>query len=85
MEADMSKRWTYHYNSFEQIDFMLVSEALKKKFKKAGVERRGMYNLKKLTTDSGGKVPVEEQFKEVTHWTNQASDHGAVWAEFELG
>jgi len=43
-----------------------------------------MYNLRKLTTESNGKVEVEEQFDTVTHRTNQASDHGAVWAEFDL-
>jgi len=81
---DHSKRWTYHYNNFEQIDYLLVSKALKDTFQDAGVERRGMYNLKKLTTDSNGKVPIEEQFDTVSHWTNQASDHGAVWATFNL-
>jgi hypothetical protein len=50
----------------------------------AGVERRGMFNVKKLTTDANRAVKVEEQFDTVTHWTNQASDHGAVWARFDL-
>ena len=81
---DHSQRWTYHYDSFEQIDFLLVSEALKNNFLDAGVERRGMYNLKKLTTDSNGDVPIETQFSSVTHWSNQASDHGAVWADFDI-
>ena len=81
---DMSKRWTYHYNDFEQIDYILVSSALKNHFISAGVERRGMYNLKKLTTNSNGTIPIEEQFDTVTHWTNQASDHGAVWAKFDI-
>lgn len=81
---DISKRWTYHYNAFEQIDYILVSKALKDVFVDAGVERRGLYNLKKRTTDSGGAVPIEEQFDTVTHWTNQASDHGSVWARFDL-
>ena len=81
---DMSKRWTYHYNDFEQIDYILISSAMKEKFIKAGVERRGMYNLRKLTTDSNGQVPIEEQYDTVTHWTNQASDHGAVWVELDV-
>lgn len=81
---DMSERWTYYYRNFEQIDYILVSNALKNIFVDAGVERRGMYNLKKLTTDSGGKVTIESQFDTVTHWINQASDHGAVWARFDL-
>ncbi|TET65023.1 MAG: endonuclease/exonuclease/phosphatase family protein [Candidatus Aminicenantes bacterium] len=78
------KRWTYHYDKFEQIDFILVSKPLKDRFRKAGVERRGMHNLKKLTTSSNGLVDVEEEYNAVTHWANAASDHGAVWAEFDV-
>ena len=81
---DPMKRWTYHYNSFEQIDFLLVSKPLKERFRKAGVERRGMYNLKNLTTSSNGTVDVEQQYSKVTHASNAASDHGAVWAEFDF-
>ena len=81
--SDMSRRWTYHYNTFEQIDYVLVSKALKQKFFKAGVERRGMYNLKRLT-EGNANIPDEVQFDSVTHWTNAASDHGAVWADFRL-
>ncbi len=79
------QRWTYHYNKkFEQIDFILVSKPLKKRLGKAGVLRKGIYNLKKLTTSSNGVVPVENEYETVTHGTNAASDHGAVWAEFDL-
>lgn len=78
------KRWTYYYNNFEQIDFILVSKPLKDCFRRSGVERRGIYNLKKLTTSSNGLVDVEKEYSKVTHWTNAASDHGAVWAEFNL-
>jgi endonuclease/exonuclease/phosphatase family metal-dependent hydrolase len=78
------KRWTYYYNNFEQIDFVLVSKPLKDRFRGAGVERRGIYNLRKLTTSSHGLVDVEREYSKVTHWTNAASDHGAVWAEFDL-
>lgn len=77
------KRWTYHYRKFEQIDYLLVSKPLKERFLKAGVERRGMYNLKKLT-ESKAFIEDEVQFKQVTHWTNAASDHGAVWADFDI-
>lgn len=78
------KRWTYHYNNFEQIDYLLISKPLKDRFLEAGVERRGMYRLKHLTSGSGGLVETEEEFDTVTHWTNAASDHGAVWATFSL-
>ena len=80
-----TKRWTYHYKQFEQIDFMLVSKPLRDMFSKAGVERRGIYDLKKLTEASKEKVDVETQYDTVTAWNNTASDHGAVWAEFLIG
>jgi len=75
---DASKRWTYHYNSNQQIDYMLVSKPLQKAFVKAGVERRGIYNL---STFTGG---AEKSFNTVTSKARQASDHGAVWADFNL-
>ncbi len=78
-----ARRWTYHYRDFEQIDYVLVSKPLKEAFLRAGVERRGMYNLKGLT-ESEPLVGNETQFKSVTHWTNSGSDHGAVWADFDL-
>lgn len=77
------KRWTYHYRSFEQIDYILVSKPLRDRFIKAGVERRGIYNLKKLTTNEQS-VDNETEYNSVTHWSNQASDHGAVWADFSF-
>jgi endonuclease/exonuclease/phosphatase family metal-dependent hydrolase len=76
------KRWTYHFKQFEQIDFILVSKPLRDRLRQAGVERRGIHNLKKLTTSSNGLVDIEEEYDTVTHWTNCASDHGAVWVEF---
>ncbi|QDU50163.1 endonuclease/exonuclease/phosphatase family protein [Gimesia panareensis] len=77
------KRWTYHYNSFDQIDYILVSKPLKGRFIQAGVERRGIYHLKKLTT-SNPNIDDETEFDTVTHWTNAASDHAPVWADFDL-
>jgi endonuclease/exonuclease/phosphatase family metal-dependent hydrolase len=82
--GDAMQRWTYHFNQFEQIDFILVSKALKGKFRKAGVERRGMFELEKLTTASGGLVEIEKEYDSVTRSSDAASDHGAVWAEFDL-
>ena len=75
---DPADRWTYHYTKKEQIDYLLVSDPLKDKFVQAGVERRGIFDLDKIT---GG---IETQFPSVTAETNAASDHGAVWAEFTL-
>jgi endonuclease/exonuclease/phosphatase family metal-dependent hydrolase len=81
---DPAKRWTYYYKKTEQIDFLLVSEPLKEKLAKAGVVRRGICDLKAITEETDGAVEVETQYPTVTHWTNAASDHGAVWAEFDL-
>ncbi|MDX1384313.1 MAG: endonuclease/exonuclease/phosphatase family protein [Thermoanaerobaculia bacterium] len=81
--GDPAKRWTYHYDGYDQIDYVLVSKPLKDRFVKAGVERRGMYNLKKLTA-ANPDIDDETQFDTVTHWTNAASDHGAVWADFQI-
>lgn len=75
--ADASKRWTYRYKGKgNQIDFLLVSKPLRDAFKQAGVERRGIWGIKKVTGEDG--------FASVTSKTTAASDHGAVWAEFSL-
>jgi endonuclease/exonuclease/phosphatase family metal-dependent hydrolase len=75
---DAKDRWTYHYKKQEQIDYLLVSDPLKDRFVQAGVERRGIFDLAAIT---GG---IEAAFDSVTAATNAASDHGAVWAEFQL-
>ena len=80
----MSKRWTYHYQSFEQIDYLLVSRPLRNALEGAGVIRRGIYNLEQLTGTPNSGVATETEYDTVTHWTNQASDHGAVWAKLNL-
>lgn len=77
------KRWTYHFRSFEQIDYVLVSRPLRDVFREAGVERRGIYELEDLTT-ADPDVDDEVEYDTVTHWANSGSDHGAVWADFDL-
>lgn len=75
--TDMSKRWTYKYRSQkDQIDFILVSTALLAAMKDAGVERRGLYGIKDITG--------EDPFKSVTSPSTAASDHCAVWADFQI-
>jgi len=81
---DPLKRWTYHYDTFEQIDFILVSTPLRDRFRKSGVVRKGLFDLKNITTSSNGLVPVETEYDTVHKWSDAASDHGAVWAEFTL-
>ena len=75
----LTDRWTYHYQGkFQQIDYVLVSKPLKDLFIKAGVERKGMFDIEKFTN---GK---EKPFNTITSPANAASDHGAVWADFNI-
>lgn len=74
-------RWTYYYGrekSFNAIDQMYVSTALKGHLMAAGIERRGMAGLSKLTKGA------ETEFAGITSWRLAASDHGAVWADFDF-
>ncbi len=75
------KRWTYYYSTdkqFNTIDYLLVSDAMAKLVEDAGIERRGMFDLAKLTEGD------EKSFTGIDHWKLAASDHGAVWADFKL-
>ena len=48
----------------------------------AGVERRGLFDARRLTKDlECGRV---SEFASVTSDRDDASDHAAVWAEFRL-
>lgn len=77
--GSLADRWTYWFSGAgQQIDFLLVSKPLKDRFVKAGVERRGIFKIEQKT---GGAVTA---FPEVTSATSAASDHGAVWADFNL-
>jgi endonuclease/exonuclease/phosphatase family metal-dependent hydrolase len=71
-------RWTYHYNRNEQIDYLLVSEPLRQAFVQADVFRRGMADVDLYSNNAIQPYP------QVTSWRNAASDHGAVWAEFNI-
>lgn len=68
--------WTYH-NGRQQIDYLLVSQPLFERASAVGIERRGLFHK----TDFGGNFP---HFPEVTDEVTQASDHTAVWAEFDV-
>lgn len=76
--SDMDQRYTYFFKQKIQIDFILVSKSLQQFFKDAGVERRGMFDLNKISKGA------EKSFDTVTAPSNAASDHAAVWAEFAL-
>jgi endonuclease/exonuclease/phosphatase family metal-dependent hydrolase len=75
---DPADRWTYHYKKNEQIDYLLVSKPLLDAMKDAGVERRGIFGIEKYTNNA------VKPFNTVTRYSESASDHGAVWAEFQL-
>ncbi len=75
---DPDARWTYHYRTNEQIDYLLVSEPLRNAFVRAGVERRGIHRVDRYT--NGATRP----FSTMKSWRDAASDHGAVWADFRL-
>ncbi|MGA8848761.1 MAG: endonuclease/exonuclease/phosphatase family protein [Dehalococcoidia bacterium] len=78
--AKPEDRWTYHYDTNQQLDFILVSEPLQKACKQAGVERRGIFDVAKY---SNGEVIAWPEVQD-NGITASASDHGAVWAEFDL-
>lgn len=68
------QRWTYNDNAQRhQVDYLLVSKPLKAAWADAGVERRGLFG-------AAGVTP----FPSVTSIATAASDHAAVWAEFNL-
>lgn len=75
----LQERWTYVYKKKKsQIDYILVSDPLKNTFHEAGIERRGIDHVDEYTN---GQI---KPYKKVKDWRTRASDHGAVWAEFDL-
>jgi endonuclease/exonuclease/phosphatase family metal-dependent hydrolase len=77
---DPRERWTYRDKS--QLDYLLVSKPLAEAMTTAGVERRGLFEVDKLTR--GMPTGQVHPFPSVTNDTNDASDHAAVWAEFRI-
>src|SRR3954454_16501209 len=75
-------RWTHRDDAVpsknNQIDYLLVSEALWPLLQQVQIERRGIWASTKKVRD---QFPP---FETVTGDTNSASDHAAVWAEFKL-
>lgn len=66
-------RWTYQYQGQrEQIDYLLLSPALRSCLRAVRVERRGMY------------LQGVPRYPSVRHRTTQASDHAGIVATFEL-
>jgi len=63
--------WTYQTGN-DQIDYLLVSQPIADNLTVVGIERRGIFRSHNPT------------FPEVTNKVMQASDHAAVFAEFEV-
>jgi endonuclease/exonuclease/phosphatase family metal-dependent hydrolase len=71
-------RWTGHRRRNEQLDYILVSDALKGCFVRAGAERRGMPDLARHS------IAGERPFPRIASSGQPASARAAVWADFEL-
>jgi endonuclease/exonuclease/phosphatase family metal-dependent hydrolase len=75
-------RWTHRDDAVpsknNQIDYLLVSDALWPHLQEVGINRRGIWSKTKKVRD---KYPP---LQTVTGDTNAASDHAPVWAEFAL-
>jgi endonuclease/exonuclease/phosphatase family metal-dependent hydrolase len=71
LELPAGERGTYGTGN-EQIDYLLVSKAIKKHLKTVRIERRGVFSKK------------WPHYETVTNSVNEASDHSAVVAEFQL-
>ena len=75
-------RWTHRDDAVlsknDQIDYLLVSKGLWPRLQQVGIERRGIWAKAKKTRE---KYPP---LSTVTGDTNAASDHAAVWADFDF-
>jgi endonuclease/exonuclease/phosphatase family metal-dependent hydrolase len=75
-------RWTHRGDATpsknDQIDYLLVSDALWPRLQQVGVERRGIWAITKKVREKYPPLPT------VTGETSSASDHAAVWADLDL-
>lgn len=87
-DAPMTERYTYFYGGakkgerLNQLDYIFLSEPLRKALTATGFERRGIYDIERITKKEG--APAQTGFPEITSWDLGASDHAGLWAEFEL-
>ena len=73
LDLPESERGTYRYKTAKnQLDYIFVSNALKSKLQNVHIERRGTY------TRSGPNFPT------VVSRKTEASDHGAIVADFQF-
>lgn len=71
LELDPSERGTYRTGK-EQLDYLIISNALRVNLDHVYVERRGLYSKK------------WEHYETMTKRLHEASDHGAVVADFRF-
>jgi endonuclease/exonuclease/phosphatase family metal-dependent hydrolase len=74
-------RWTYYYHkekAYNVIDYLFVSSALKAKVQDVGFERRGIFDLEKLTNGAAKSFPG------IDTWKLAGSDHALVWVDLDL-
>lgn len=68
--------WTHHWgHEFHQLDYMLVSRPLLERMSAVGIDYRGVFYP---GGDPNARLP------EINNRATQASDHGAIWADFTL-
>ncbi|NPE61175.1 endonuclease [Dickeya dadantii] len=81
-------RYTYYFSGgkagerLNQLDYIFISTPLHQAKVTCGIERRGIYNIDKITAKEGAE-PVTP-FPTVTSWDTAASDHAAVWVELDI-
>jgi exonuclease III len=73
LELDPDKRGTYRTGK-KQLDYIVVSKALKDKLEKVHIERRGVF------TTTNKWVPYDT----VKNRKTEASDHAVVVADFKI-
>lgn len=78
-QVKQEERFTYVFGKeHNQIDYILVSTALKARFQGVWVERRGM------SAAADGKLPDVQPFPGMSSWKDAASDHAAIVADFDI-
>jgi endonuclease/exonuclease/phosphatase family metal-dependent hydrolase len=84
----MTERYTQYWEDgkkgerLTQLDYIFVSKTLHQKLKKFGFVREGIFDIEKAATDAGA-APVKP-YDTVSAWNLSASDHAALWAQFEV-
>lgn len=75
-ELAPAETWTHRFrDERSRLDYLLVSDPLRHRLLATGIERRGIFSP---------SAPQSERFDEVTDRATQASDHAAIWADFDL-